>query len=73
MASTVRTLEQQGILAAQATHQAQGVIVRSMYRQAAMLSYLDAFQLLAISAVCMIPFVFLLKKNKPGKGGGAAH
>jgi DHA2 family multidrug resistance protein len=73
LANTAHTLQQQGVLAAQATQQARGILMQEVARQEGILSYNDAFLLLAVSAVCMIPTVFLLKNNKPGKGGAAMH
>jgi hypothetical protein len=40
-------------------------------RQAAILSYNDTFFFMALMFVAMIPFLFLLRKPKPGKGGAA--
>ena len=57
----------QGASAADATQQAYGAVWGMVQRQAAMLAYNDTFLLLAAIFVCMIPFVFLVRKPKPGK------
>jgi hypothetical protein len=41
-------------------------------RQATMLAYIDNFWILGVCVAVMIPFVFLMKKVKPG-GPIAAH
>ncbi len=48
--------------AADALHQAQAQLYAIVQRQAAMLSYIDAFWLLAIVVAVMVPLVFLLRK-----------
>ena len=52
--------------------QARGVLTSVLLRQAPMLSYIDVFFVLAVSAAVMVPLVMMMKSNKPG-GGGAAH
>ena len=41
-------------------------------QQATMLAYVDDFWLVGVAVVAMIPFVFLMKKVKPG-GPMAVH
>ena len=55
-----------------ATHRAYGVVNGLLQQQATMLAYIDNFWLLGIAALAMIPFVFLMKKVKPG-GPIAVH
>jgi DHA2 family multidrug resistance protein len=63
-----------GIPPSEADTQALGVIQGMLMRQAAMKAYIDVFQLLGIISVVLIPFMFLLKKIKPGAGAPAgAH
>jgi MFS transporter, DHA2 family, multidrug resistance protein len=47
-------------------------IYLAVQQQAATLSYIDTFEILAIGAAIMFFLSFLLKKNEPG-GGGAVH
>ncbi len=61
----------QGSSAATATQQAYQAIWGTVQRQAAMLSYNDTFLFMSIMFVAMIPFLFLLRKPKPGKAGAA--
>jgi DHA2 family multidrug resistance protein len=53
-----------------AQQQAYGQLYGSILRQSPMIAYLDNFWLLGISALVMIPFVFLMKR--PPKGVSAA-
>ena len=57
-----------GPIAAQ--HQAYGQLYGSILRQSSMIAYLDNFWLLGLSALAMIPFVFLMKR--PPRGVSAA-
>lgn len=63
----------QGSSAATATQQAYLAIWGMVQRQAAMISYNDTFLFLAFMFVAMIPFLFLLRKPKPGKAGAMMH
>ncbi|HEY9126296.1 MAG TPA: DHA2 family efflux MFS transporter permease subunit [Acidobacteriaceae bacterium] len=49
-----------------------GAIYQQMQQQAAMLAYQDVYKLLFWMALGMVFLSFLLSKNKPGAGGGAA-
>ena len=62
---------QQAALAAHASagaalHQAEAQIYAMVQRQAAVLSYIDAFWLVGAVLVAMIPLVLLLRRPKPG-------
>ncbi|MDR3746888.1 MAG: DHA2 family efflux MFS transporter permease subunit [Acidobacteriota bacterium] len=61
----------QGFSAATATKQAYLAMWGMVQRQAAMLSYNDTFLFMAGMFAAMIPFLFLLRKPKPGKAGAA--
>ncbi len=61
----------QGASAAMATQQAYDSIWGMVQRQAAMLAYNDTFLFLSLTFVCMIPFLFLLRKPKKVKPGAA--
>ena len=58
-----------GTDAATALHRAQAAAFGMVQRQAAMLSYADAFRFLGILFVVMFPLIFLMKK--PQKKGAA--
>jgi DHA2 family multidrug resistance protein len=63
-----------GGTAGQALHLAQAEIGAMVARQAAMLSYIDDFLLLAIAFALLIPLVFLTRPPRPGPGPGmGAH
>jgi DHA2 family multidrug resistance protein len=48
------------------------LLMRTMQRQAETLSYIDCFWLLGIAFACMIPLIFMMRKQKPGRPA-AAH
>jgi DHA2 family multidrug resistance protein len=57
-----------------ASVQAQGLLYGNLLRQANMLAYVDAFWLLGMTFLAMVPFMFLMKSAKPhGAGPVAAH
>lgn len=56
----------------QATQQAYALMAQTLARQATTLAYIDNFWLLGVSVLAMIPFVFLMRKVKPG-GAIAVH
>jgi DHA2 family multidrug resistance protein len=43
----------------------------SIFNQAAMIAYIDDFQLMMILTLATIPFLFLIKKTRPAGGGHA--
>jgi DHA2 family multidrug resistance protein len=51
---------------------AYAMLQANVIRQSTMMAYLDNFWVLAVVIFCLIPFVFLIKKSKPG-GGIAVH
>ena len=65
-------LIQSGTSAADAQHQAYGVIYQSMQNQAQLLSYIDIYKLLAIAAGIMFLLAFIMRKNDPRTGGEVA-
>ena len=65
-------LIQSGTSAADAQHQAYGVIYQSMQNQAQLLSYIDIYKLLAIGAGIMFLLAFLMRKNDPRTGAEVA-
>ncbi|HTV57734.1 MAG TPA: DHA2 family efflux MFS transporter permease subunit [Verrucomicrobiae bacterium] len=61
-----------GASLSQATHQAYALIAQRVSQQANALAYIDNFWMLGVAALVMIPFIFLMKKVKPG-GPIAVH
>jgi DHA2 family multidrug resistance protein len=66
IANTSHLLIAHGSSPAEATRQAYGMIANSLTRQSTMLAYVDNFWILCVAIAAMIPFVFLMKKVKPG-------
>jgi len=56
-----------GSSSSHAVQQAYGLFSGIVERQAAMLSYLDNFRILAVLVLCMVPLVFVMKR--PPRGG----
>jgi MFS transporter, DHA2 family, multidrug resistance protein len=72
--SLANRLMETGLSAHQAQQQALARLYANLQRQAAALSYVDLYFLLAIAAAVMFCLSFLLKRNNPGHGGAvAAH
>jgi MFS transporter, DHA2 family, multidrug resistance protein len=67
----VQQFASRGSEATQAGSQAMAQIYRLVQQQAAVLAYLDVIQFFAITALCMVPLVFLMKKSK--RGAAMAH
>ncbi len=66
-----QAMRHHGASTAFAARQAYALAGATVQRQAAMLSYIDDFQILGIAILAMLPLVFLVKKGKPG--GVAVH
>jgi DHA2 family multidrug resistance protein len=57
-----------------AAKQAQGAIYAQLQRQATTLAFNDVFLILSVSFILLLPVIFMMKRNKPGEGGGGmAH
>lgn len=72
MASATRMFMARGSSAFEASRQAYGLVAARINQQATMLAYLDNFWMLGVGVLLMIPFVFLMRKSKPG-GPIAVH
>ncbi len=59
--------------AGDALHQAQAMLYSMVQRQAATLSYIDAFWALGCLFMALVPLVFLLRKAAPGGANPPAH
>jgi MFS transporter, DHA2 family, multidrug resistance protein len=71
-AALSQQLIRSGTSAADAQHQAYGVIYQLMQNQAQLLSYVDAFKVLAVGAGIMFLLAFLMRGNDPRAGGEVA-
>jgi hypothetical protein len=61
-------LTRAGVSAHTAREQATGRLYALVQSQAAVLSYVDIYWLLAMASVIMFVASFLLKRNEPGRG-----
>jgi MFS transporter, DHA2 family, multidrug resistance protein len=59
--------------AADALHQAQALLYSTVQRQAAMLSFIDGFWVMAMIFIALAPLVFLLRNPKPGADVPPVH
>jgi MFS transporter, DHA2 family, multidrug resistance protein len=57
----------------QAGEQAQTLMYAMLQRQSAMMAFADAFWLLGVVYLCLVPLMFLMKKTKPTAGALALH
>jgi len=72
LASLTHTFIAHGSSSYEASRQAYAVVANQIDQQASMLAYIDNFWLIGVLVAAMIPFVFLMKKVKPG-GPIAVH
>jgi len=68
LAGSAAMLRAHGASAADAGMQAQGLLYGSMMRQSSMLAFSDAFWMMAVLFLSVIPLMFLMKKAGPAKG-----
>jgi DHA2 family multidrug resistance protein len=73
LAATKAMLMARGIDEVTATKQAYAMIFGTIQRQAAIMSFNDAFFLLMVLFLLMIPLVFVMKKPKSAGGNVAVH
>jgi DHA2 family multidrug resistance protein len=66
LAASRRLLMTHGSSAFEASRQAYGLVANKIDQQATMLAYIDNFWMLGVTVMVMIPFVFLMKRVKPG-------
>jgi DHA2 family multidrug resistance protein len=70
--AVISGLTSQGVSIAEAPTRALALLDGMMMRQAAMLAYNDAWILLLVCFLCVIPAVFVLRRPKPRSGAAAA-
>jgi DHA2 family multidrug resistance protein len=68
LAGTAHMLAAQGVGAAQAAAQAQGMLYGMLQRQSAMMGFVDSFLVLGVVFLAVIPLMFFVKKVGPHKG-----
>ena len=63
-----------GMSAADASHQALGRMYLTVQTQASTEAYLDTLKILALTCLCVLPLMLLVKKNEPhAKKATAVH
>jgi DHA2 family multidrug resistance protein len=67
LARLARAFEHTGASAVDATHRALAVVYRQVQLQATQLAYLDAFRVLALGGLCILPLLLLARATKPGR------
>jgi DHA2 family multidrug resistance protein len=74
---TIQQMQQaflaQSSSAVDALHRAQALLYATVQKQAALLSYIDTFWILAVGFMALVPLIFLLRKPKPGTDAPPAH
>ena len=68
LAGAAATLRAGGVPAADATLKAQGMIYGNMLRQSSMLAFADAFWVMGVLFLLIIPLMFSMKKIRPSGG-----
>jgi DHA2 family multidrug resistance protein len=63
-----QTLQNQGAGSVQAAQQAHGIVSFMIDRQATTLAYVEVISILAVIILCLVPFLLIMKRNKPGAG-----
>lgn len=72
LAGIAHALTARGSSPYEAARQAYNIVQNSIVQQASVMSYVDCFWVLGIAVACMVPFVFLMKRVRPG-GPLAVH
>jgi DHA2 family multidrug resistance protein len=72
IAALAMRLTHAGLSMHAAQQQALGRLYAMVQAQAAVLSYVDAYWLLAVASAIMFLGSFFLKRNEPGKGGNVS-
>ncbi|HEY3800027.1 MAG TPA: DHA2 family efflux MFS transporter permease subunit [Caulobacteraceae bacterium] len=67
---TAQMLQFQGVPPAEAAQVATGHIYQALQKQAAMLSFVDAFHALMIVILCLTPTILLMRSRPAGASGG---
>jgi DHA2 family multidrug resistance protein len=68
-----RVLVNAGYSAADASQRAYNMVYSRIQQQAAALAYNDVIFVFALACAIMVPFAFLMQKNRPGAGPGGVH
>jgi hypothetical protein len=61
-------LKGNGFGGADATRRAYSMVSGMIDRQATALAYVDVISIFAVVALCLVPFLLIMKRNKPAVG-----
>jgi DHA2 family multidrug resistance protein len=73
IAGTKEMFMSRGMDAVTATKQAYAAVFGMVQQQASMVSFIQAFRMLAVLFICCVPLIYLMKKPKRGGGGAMMH
>lgn len=68
-----QTLQNQGAGSVQAAQQAHGILSFMIDRQATTLAYVQVISILAVIIFCLVPFLLIMRRSKPGGETPVAH
>jgi DHA2 family multidrug resistance protein len=68
-----QTIQNQGAGSVQAAQQAHGIVSYMIDRQATTLAYVEVISILAVIILCLVPFLLIMRRNKPGGDTPPAH
>jgi DHA2 family multidrug resistance protein len=71
MGGLTETLKGQGASSVDATRQAHGIVSFMIDRQATTLAYVEVISILAVIILCLVPFLLIMKRNRPAVGDQA--
>jgi MFS transporter, DHA2 family, multidrug resistance protein len=72
-AATQKGMIAHGVDPTTAAHRSLGAVFGLVYRQAALLSFVNVFRVLAVIFICMVPLILLTKRPPTGAPSEAAH
>jgi DHA2 family multidrug resistance protein len=67
-----RTLQGKGAGSIDATRQAHGIVSFIVDRQATTIAYVEVISILAVIILCLVPFLLIMRRNRPAVGDQAA-
>jgi MFS transporter, DHA2 family, multidrug resistance protein len=67
-----QTFTNQGASGPDATRQAYGLLSFMIDRQATTLAYVEVISILAVIILCLVPFLLIMRRNRPAVGGETA-
>ena len=68
MGGLIQMFKKQGASTTEATRQAYGLVSSMIVRQATTMAYVDVIYVLALIILCLVPFIFIMRRSKQGPG-----